>query len=68
MPAAPDELTAYAGLISMSDGTPGVGVMACYCGDLTKGERIVKPLRAFGSPLFDADSANAVSYDAEACR
>jgi hypothetical protein len=34
MPAAPDELTAYAGLISMSDGTPAVGVIACYCGDL----------------------------------
>jgi hypothetical protein len=28
MPAAPDELTAYAGLISMPDGTPAVGVMA----------------------------------------
>jgi hypothetical protein len=54
MPAAPDELTAYAGPISMSDGTPAVGVTACYCGDLTEGERIVKPLRAFGSPLFDA--------------
>ena len=54
MPAAPDELTAYAGLISMLDGTPAVGVMACYCGDLTEGERVLKPLRAFGLPLFDA--------------
>ena len=54
MPAAPDELTAYAGLISMPDGTPAVGVMACYCGDLTEGERVLKPLRAFGSPVFDA--------------
>jgi hypothetical protein len=54
MPAAPDELTAYAGLISMPDGTPAVGVMACYCDDLTEGERVLKPLRAFGSPVFDA--------------
>ena len=54
MPAAPDELTAYAGLISMPDDTPAVGVMACYCGDLTEGERVLKPLRAFGSPVFDA--------------
>src|SRR5438270_10994246 len=54
MPAAPDELTAYAGLISMPDGTPAVGVMACYCGDLTEGERILNPPHAFGSPLFDA--------------
>ena len=52
--AAPDELTAYAGLISMPDGTPAMGVMACYCGDLTEGERVLKPLRAFGSPVFDA--------------
>jgi len=54
MPAAPDELTAYAGLISMPDGTPAVGVMTCYCDDLTEGERVLKPLRAFGSPVFDA--------------
>jgi hypothetical protein len=54
MPAAPDELPAYAGLISMPDGTPAVGVMACYCDDLTEGERVLKPLRAFGSPVFDA--------------
>ena len=54
MPAAPDELTAYAGLISMPDGTPAVGLMLCYRGDITQGERILKPLRAFGSPLFDA--------------
>jgi hypothetical protein len=28
--------------------------MLCYRGDITQGERILKPLRAFGSPLFDA--------------
>jgi hypothetical protein len=54
IPAAPDELAAYAGLISMPDGAPGVGMMVCYCGDLTEGERVLKPLRAFGSPVFDA--------------
>jgi hypothetical protein len=54
MPAAPDELTAYAGLMSMPDGTPAVGVMVCYCGDLTEGERVLKPLRAFGLPIYDA--------------
>ena len=54
MSAAPDELTAYAGLISMPDGTPAAGVMVCYCGDLTEGERVIKPLRAVGSPVFDA--------------
>jgi FAD binding domain len=53
MPAAPDELTAYAGLISMPDGTPAAGMMVSYCGDLTEGERVLEPLRAFGSPVFD---------------
>jgi FAD/FMN-containing dehydrogenase len=51
--AAPEELTAYAGLISTPDGTPAVGVMGCYCGDLAEGERILAPLRAFGSPIMD---------------
>jgi len=52
MPAAPDELTVYAGLISLPDGTPAVGVMAWYCGDLTEGERVLEPLRTFGSPIL----------------
>jgi hypothetical protein len=54
MASAPEELTAYAGLISAPDGKPAVGVIACYCGDLTEGERVLKPLRAFGSPILDA--------------
>jgi FAD/FMN-containing dehydrogenase len=54
MASAPEELTAYAGLISTPDHMPAVGVMCCYCGDVAEGERILKPLRAFGSPLFDA--------------
>jgi FAD/FMN-containing dehydrogenase len=54
MASAPDELTAYAGLISLPDGTPAVGVLPCYCGDLSEGERVLKPLRAFGSPILDA--------------
>jgi hypothetical protein len=54
MASAPEELTAYAGLISTPDGKPAVGVIACYCGDLTEGERVLKPLRAFGSPILDA--------------
>jgi len=36
MPAAPDELTAYAGLISMPDGTPAAGVMVCYAAILPR--------------------------------
>jgi Berberine and berberine like len=54
MASAPDELTAYAGLICTPDGTPAVAVIVCYCGDPAEGARILKPLREFGAPLADA--------------
>ncbi len=54
MPTAPDELTAYAGLISLPDGTPASAVVVCYCGDLREGERVVAPFRNFMTPLMDA--------------
>ena len=54
MASAPEELTVYAGLLSTPDGMPVVGMIACYCGDLAEGERVLKPLRSFGSPLVDA--------------
>ena len=50
----PEELTAYAGLLHTPDGTPVVAVVACYCGDLAEGERVLKPLREFGPPVMDA--------------
>jgi hypothetical protein len=53
MQSAPDELTAYAALIHGPDGTPLVGVIACYCGGIADGERVLKPLRSFGSPVVD---------------
>ena len=52
--SAPEELTAYAALLCTPDGEPAVGVIPCYCGDLSEGERVIKPLREFGSPLLDA--------------
>lgn len=55
MATAPDELTAYAGLISTPDGAPATAVVLCYSGDdLAVGERLVQPLRSFGTPLMDA--------------
>jgi len=53
MQSAPDELTAYAALLHGPDGSPIVGVIPCYCGDITEGERVLKPLRSFGSPAMD---------------
>lgn len=54
MLTAPDEITAYAVLLHSPDGTPLTGVVACYCGDLSEGERVLRPLRAFGTPVLDA--------------
>src|SRR5437764_8132706 len=47
MQSAPDELTAYAVLLRAPDGAPLLAVVACYCGDLAEGQRVVKPLRSF---------------------
>ncbi len=52
--SAPEELTAYTALISTPDGQPAVAVIPCYCGDISEGERVIRPLRQFGSPLMDA--------------
>ncbi len=54
MASAPEELTAYAGLITSPDGQPVVGIIVCYCGDLAEGERVLRPLRQFGPPVMDA--------------
>ena len=54
MQSAPDELTAYAALLHGPDGSPIVGVIPCYCGEIAEGERVLKPLRKFGSPVMDA--------------
>lgn len=53
MATAPEEVTAYAGLISTPDGQPAVAVIACYCGKLAEGERVLEPLRRFGTPMVD---------------
>jgi FAD/FMN-containing dehydrogenase len=52
--SAPDELAAYAALLHTPDGMPAAAIVACYCGDLGEGERVVAPLRSFGKPLMDA--------------
>ena len=52
--AAPDDLTAYAALLHGPDGSPLVGVIACYCGAIAEGEQVLRPLRGFGTPVLDA--------------
>lgn len=51
--AAPDDLASSVVLITLPDGTPVVGIVVCYNGPVAEGERVLKPLRAFGSLLMD---------------
>jgi len=50
---APEELSAWAALLTSPDGHPMVAILACYTGPIDEGERAVQPLRAFGPPVFD---------------
>ncbi len=47
--AAPDELTAFAGLLPLATG-PAFAVAACWCGDVGQGEAALAPLESFGTP------------------
>ncbi len=51
--SVPDELTAYASLLTTSDGLPAIAINLCFCGSLDAGERLVEPVRKFGPPLVD---------------
>jgi hypothetical protein len=57
---APDELTCYALLAEMPDGTPIAALQPAWCGTIEEGERQLGPLRAFGTPI--ADQAVAMAY------
>ena len=60
--AAPDELSTEVLLMLASpapfippdkQGTPVVGIMVCYTGDISEGERVVAPLRQIVTPIAD---------------
>lgn len=50
---APDEVATQALLVTGPDGSPAVAIVACYCGPVDEGEKVLKPLRTFSSPLAD---------------
>lgn len=54
MASAPEELTAYAGMLTTPDGMPAVAMIVCWSGEQAEGERVLAPLRAYGPPLLDA--------------
>src|SRR6266705_2399158 len=49
----PDELSVNAALATAVDGVPVVGISVAWCGALDVGERILKPLRTFETPITD---------------
>jgi hypothetical protein len=54
MSGLPDELTVYAAALSTPDGHPVIGLIPAWCGeDMAEGERVLDPLRKFGSPIID---------------
>jgi FAD/FMN-containing dehydrogenase len=54
MAGLPDELTLYVAALSTPDGTPVVGLVPAWCGESPEeGERVLEPVRNFGSPIAD---------------
>ncbi len=50
---APDELTLAPSIMMIADDTPVVSIDLCYTGSISEGEKVLKPMRMFGSPLQD---------------
>jgi len=51
--AAPDDLTAFAMMMTLPDGPQTFGVAVAWVGGMQEGEAVLAPLRSFGSPLAD---------------
>lgn len=51
---SPDELVTQGGSFHLPDGTPVFGIAGCYCGLVADGEKLLKPVRTFATPLADA--------------
>jgi FAD/FMN-containing dehydrogenase len=51
--SAPDELSTQVATITLPDVGRMVGIAGCYCGPIAEGEKLLKPLRAFGPPAVD---------------
>jgi FAD/FMN-containing dehydrogenase len=60
--SVPDDVTTAAALLNLPDGTPAAAIGVCYTGALSKGDKIVRPLRQLGTPL--SDSIAPMSYRA----
>lgn len=50
---APDEMSAWAAILTSPDGHPVVAILACYVGALDAAQEVVAPLKEFGQPIAD---------------
>jgi FAD/FMN-containing dehydrogenase len=50
---APDALTVAAALLTAPDGNKACGLVAAYIGPVEEGEKAVRPIKQFGSPVMD---------------
>lgn len=55
--AQPDELTTYAALLTAPDGNQVISLATCHVGSPAAGERVIEPLRRFGTPVVDTIAA-----------
>ena len=51
--SGPDELSTQMGRICTLEGIPVIAVAGCWSGSPADGERVLAPLRRFGSPVAD---------------
>jgi FAD/FMN-containing dehydrogenase len=49
----PDEMSAWAVLLTSLDGHPMLAILACHIGPVEAGEKVVQPLKEFGPPVAD---------------
>ena len=49
----PEEMSAWAALLTTPDGHTVVAILACYIGQIEPGEEVLRPLRDFGPPMAD---------------
>jgi len=49
----PDEVNTIGGLLRSQEGEPAAAIVVCYNGSLEEGERVLRPIRAFGPPAAD---------------
>jgi hypothetical protein len=50
---APDELSTAVSLAQNPAGEPAMTIAVCYCGPIDEGEKVLRPLRTFQSPVED---------------